>query len=682
MSARSLLTSIAVATCAVICLPILGSASATELPDGRVYEMVSPSEGRSEVYEPDIPTTEYSVIKTQEPFQASVDGNGVMYIATAGSEGNENLEFDGGNQYLARRSSGGVWTRANISPPAVPSVMFEGFSSDLSTGFLDSVEPLSAIAPGWGELARPGGSYDVLYSTNTAQVGEYAPAFTVKPPYREPYTFQTSEIGHIAQSGLAGRGNERTLAYAGASADSTHVLFEANDALTAGAEGGAASNYGQENNLYESVGGQLRLVNVLPDGSTKANATFGAPNTESINGQYASPDFSHVISTDGSKVFWTDLSTGHIYVRENGTSTVEISPAGRYWTATADGAKVFYTNGELYEDEVESGHTIDLTPGVAVRGVIGASEDGKYVYYVTAGFDLDLWHDGETIKIKTLSASDNGEVEPYGNQLFAGDWQPGFGNRTAEVTPDGHGVVFMSTEGVSGIGDVDVYSADENKLYCASCGSEGSKGILSLAYGNTYQERWISEDGDRVFFDSAEALVAQDANGRLDAYEWERPGSGSCKSSTGCIYLLSGGTSRDESYVADASASGDDVFIITRARLSTNDSFENYDLYDARVNGERPIAAPACTGTGCQGVPGAPPIFATPSSVTFEGVGNFTAPSPVMPAKHESKPKKKSKPKKRHKKPKRKYATKGSKSGRLASDVRASMRNSRKGGRR
>ena len=34
-------------------------------------------------------------------------------------------------------------------------------------------------------------------------------------------------------------------------------------------------------------------------------------------------------------------------------------------------------------------------------------------------------------------------------------------------------------------------------------------------------------------------------------------------------------------------------------------------------------AALACTGTGCQGVPPAPPIFATPSSVTFNGVGNF-----------------------------------------------------------
>jgi hypothetical protein len=52
------------------------------------------------------------------------------------------------------------------------------------------------------------------------------------------------------------------------------------------------------------------------------------------------------------------------------------------------------------------------------------------------------------------------------------------------------------------------------------------------------------------------------------------------------------------------------------------------DLYDVRINGGiGSVTPPQCTGTGCQGIPGAPPIFATPSSVTFEGVGNFPPPS-------------------------------------------------------
>ena len=90
-----------------------------------------------------------------------------------------------------------------------------------------------------------------------------------------------------------------------------------------------------------------------------------------------------------------------------------------------------------------------------------------------------------------------------------------------------------------------------------------------------------------------------------------------------CIYLLSGGTSPESAYMLDASTSGNDVFIITRAQLLPSDRNDNDDLYDARVGGVVPPPVTACSGSGCQGVPPAPPIFATPSSVTFSGVGNF-----------------------------------------------------------
>ena len=91
-------------------------------------------------------------------------------------------------------------------------------------------------------------------------------------------------------------------------------------------------------------------------------------------------------------------------------------------------------------------------------------------------------------------------------------------------------------------------------------------------------------------------------------------------------YLLSGGTSSEKSYLLDASATGDDVFIITQARLTPQDPGETYEVYDARVGAAQPLTQPACSGTGCQGLPSAPPPFATPSSVTFNGVGNFPPP--------------------------------------------------------
>jgi hypothetical protein len=116
---------------------------------------------------------------------------------------------------------------------------------------------------------------------------------------------------------------------------------------------------------------------------------------------------------------------------------------------------------------------------------------------------------------------------------------------------------------------------------------------------------------------------------------------------------LSGGTDRDQSFFLDASESGDDVFIDTRAKLVGSDEDDLFDVYDVRVDGYVPPAPPACTGTGCQGVPGAPPIFATPSSVTFEGVGNFAEPSQMSGSASKAKQKKPLRKKKSRSKKKR-----------------------------
>ena len=173
---------------------------------------------------------------------------------------------------------------------------------------------------------------------------------------------------------------------------------------------------------------------------------------------------------------------------------------------------------------------------------------------------------------------------------------------------------------------------DRIVLFCASCGSteEGASGYLPVSWNDTGLPQWVSEDGDRVFFDSGTPLVSQDTNGKQDVYEWEREGSGTCMDGSGvnggCVFLLSGGTSPSDSWLIGASESGNDVFVATRAQLAPEDQNETFDLYDVRVDGVKPISPPQCTGTGCQGVPAPPPTFATPPSVTFNGVGNFTPP--------------------------------------------------------
>jgi hypothetical protein len=654
-----------------------GVAGANTLPDGRIYEQVTPEEKYgSDVYQPlvtditsELGGTEYSeqqkaiearsTIETIFTFQAAADGDGIAFAAAPTVEGNQNQGKGGGNEYLARRSASG-WTDSVLSPEGAPSTLFQAFSPDLTKAFVNSVEPLSPTAPGFGEASETSGSYDVLYAVAT-ESNQYVPFFSTRPTYRSVNAFGTA--GPINMSGGGNNegargGYQGYLAFEGASADDSHLLFAANDALTEAsegrpaAEGGSSSTFETENNLYESVDGQLQLVNVLPDGTTHANAAFGG--VEEV-GKEKRNVLGRAISADGSRIFWTDLSTGHIYMREDGTRTVEISPQGTYQTATSDGASVLYTNGALYAYDVETGQSVDLTPGVIVEKVVGASENGEYVYYVTAAKELTLWHDGASHLVANVSPA------------------------LAEVTPDGHSIVFMVTEVPASVGQttarVEVYDAVTGALYCATCTSQGTLGMLPMTNNaNVYQPRWISADGSRVFFVTLEGLVPQDTNEVQDVYEWERPGSGECVESDGCVYLLSGGTSPAHSSFLDASESGNDVFIVTRASLVGSDEDDLFDVYDVGVRSPL-VASPACTGTGCQGVPNPTPIFATPSSVTFEGVGNFATPAKETKAK----PKAKKKPKK--KKPKKKKVKKKSKAKKSARKATGRKRSSSKGGR-
>ena len=119
MSARRLSIWAAAMVCAVVCQIFVGSASANELPDGRIYERVSSLwQYASEVYEPvlELEVNEYPVSQTELLFQAAANGNRVAYIGGPSVGGNELSGTNGGNQYLATRSPDGGWTQANISP--------------------------------------------------------------------------------------------------------------------------------------------------------------------------------------------------------------------------------------------------------------------------------------------------------------------------------------------------------------------------------------------------------------------------------------------------------------------------------------------------------------------------------------------------------------------------------------
>jgi hypothetical protein len=693
------------------------SGSTSVLPDNRVYELVSSATENVTV---NVVAGLHGVFEELEgdagcyiaQNRAAADGDAVAYAAEPATEGGNGSFSDGlCNQWVATRGPT-AWTASDVTPPGTDeSAEYSFFSSDLSVAIFNADFQASiAVSPAPPPPPPSCQYFPTMYSRSGD--GAYHAVVVASP-----VTPGKCGIPKLADS----------------SADDTHLVFSDGAALTVGAEPSPAE-YDESGNLYDLVDGSLHQVNVLPDGrpETASHAWLGGPPLE-VDGGAASPDFSNAISSDGSRIYWTSVEVeGNkyipkaLYLRENDTQpqspggectvsgdacTVQVdageakcvaeakctSGGGLFWTATADGSKVFFTDAnrltasstaepgepDLYEYEVATGLLTDLTVAGAghanVQSVIGASENGEYVYFAAEGvLASNTTADGETAQegkvnvyvlhggVTTFISSDSGGInegiEKFGSNFSSdeevSDLSRGPNERTAEVTPDGQEMVFESFKSLTGYDNkkgvvVYIYDASTGRISCVSCDPAGapqfsapSGSLLPVTDGSgdrlpAFMMRWMSASGSRVFFDTAQSLVPEDTNGLMDVYEWERAASGSeannsCSTSSesysevngGCVFLLSGGQSSDTSYFADADAEGNNVFFTSRGQLTPRAGDENMAMYDARVDGGFPELSTECTGTGCQGVPPAPPIFATPSSATFNGVGNFPPETP------------------------------------------------------
>ncbi len=633
-----------------VALLVMGwcSSSALSLPDSRVYELVSPAQKSGGVGSVLPLATLVASEQFGLPLQSSPSGEAVAYEGEDFYEPRLGSSLD---EYLSLRDPG-AWVTQNLTPgvPAESETtdhvnLDVGFSPDLSAGIISSEAPLAKAAPT---------GYANLYLARGASL---QPLLLEPPPHRTSTTF-----GHAGGRGVRLR-LLRSLLFAGgnngteAASAFSHLLFEANDSLTsATATAPAAIDGGElENNLYEWTAGSMRLVNVLPNGQTEPNASFGIDYGDEY-GNDPTPSLSHVISADGSRIFWTDENSsgpnnGNLYVREDGERTRLIASSAQFQTANTDGSRVFFTKAErLYEYDTTNGATTDLASS-GVQGIVGASQEGTYIYFVsqsrltdeggeTGQPNLYLTHEGETRFIATLLPSDNEIVGLRGSSPSEGDWYRTFAGRSAEVSPNGRYVAFMSEKDLTGYNNLDangsrhdseifLYDAANATLTCASCNVDGRSPTtntwLPSPVNGIYQQRYLDDFG-RLFFSTEDAVLPQDTDGTSDVYEYEN----------GHVYLISPGDANSEAVFADASESGDDVFFTTRQQLVPGDNDQNVDLYDARVDGwaeEPPL--PACSSEVCHEPALTPPSFEAPVSAAFTGPTNLPPPSskPVMKSK-------------------------------------------------
>jgi hypothetical protein len=751
---------------------------ASDLPDCRAYEMVSPLDK---------------------------EDNSVMEIgadASAPNAGEEPaIEYDSQGSfadpaatpyrdaYISRRGADG-WSTQNISPPFQPSKTITTFPFDesfftpnLSQGLLASQDyPLTSGSPG---------GYQYLYVADTGEgasassAGSYKLVSTVNPPQEEPYEGNLESGPHLFAQG--------------ASTDLSHVVFDESGALTPGAPAYPARN------VYEWAQGtgELSLVNVPPEGKSfegSGGANVGATTGE---GAPAREDLWHAVSANGSRVFFTAeeegiFPLGQLYVRENPMSpptdgsdcavsgdacTIEVSasqktngtgpkgtdpngycsfggatgsgctitPGGtprqaRYWGANAEGSKVFfssyaeltneaYTGPEdnepnLYEYNVETKQLTDLTidtegDGAALLGLVTASEDGSYVYFVAEGKlaqgatpgqpNLYLYHAGRTSFIATLAAATEQAGTRDGTERGGDsmDWQGdemesvypepdvGPGSHAVRVTPDGTRLAFGSELSLTGYDneratagqcesqgqtgrckEIFLYDAEADggagSVICASCDPSGARPVGEALFSqeeraelSLHQPRNLSANGDRLFFQSPDALVPHDSDGASgcprvdgayvcqDVYEWELPasaaeataGANSCTSSSpdfsavngGCTFPISDVAGDHEAFFLDADPSGGNVFIATADQLVPSDLDQKVDVYDVRVGGGFPVtpAPPVCANADSCKSPETPQpgVFGAPASATFAGPGNPSPAPPPPPAVVKPKPK-------------------------------------------
>jgi hypothetical protein len=368
------------------------------------------------------------------------------------------------------------------------------------------------------------------------------------------------------------------------------------------------------------------------------------------------------------------------------TYQVSLGAQARFWTAAVDGSKALFSEGgDLYEFDTEKalqGEESQTLIAHKAFGVLGASKDLSRVYFLSEEATVQEQAEGAIAGKPDLYLYEAGAGGGEPTYTFIGTLSQAdaFGSggtsrggpvnsepihHTALVSPDGTHLAFMSnsaglakvvadydnTDQASGEADAEVYRYDAatKRLACVSCNSTGARpagrdsgepaslwaaALLPTWENSLYATHALSEDGKRIFFESWEALVPTDTNGKADVYEWEEANTGDCgesspsfiKASGGCVSLISSGKSSSDSEFVDADPDGSNVFIRTAQSLLPQDQ-GLIDIYDAREGGGFAPAQESpgvCEGEACQGAP-SPPNDATSASSVFSGPGDLVA---------------------------------------------------------
>jgi hypothetical protein len=626
-------------------------------------------------------------------YQSSSDGEKITYSSATAFGDSISAPFT--SQYIATRKSRQEWSTHSVSPPrqgkSVSLIFglrldneYKLFSDDLCQAWLQhDTDPALAAGAVEGVIN--------LFSRDNCGIAadSYEALTTSEPPGLSPASKYWTEVQ-------------------GVSKDGAKTFFTASERLTEDAASGKPQLYVASEGALRLV---CVLPDGSPSGGS---CTAGTNNTDVNDGRENSTTgaVSENGSRIYWSLISGASGPGKLYLRQNPDQeqspieggectepekacTVAVSSGtARFWAAASDGSTAIYSVGEkLFE--YNAGEAASHPIAESVISVAGASKDTSRIYFAStklqSGADENSEGDSAVAGQPNLyfyEKDEEGGEDTFGfvATITSKDLNSPLNpiaeipvRRASRVSPDGLHLAFTSSASATGFDSTDresgeadsevfLYSAADDELDCVSCNPTGSRavgrnyeidgdpqGFWAAAYLPTwetqlYAPRALSDNGNRLFFNSYDALVPRDTNGMQDVYEWERSASAQgcvdvggelfVASAGGCLSLISSGQSPVDSQFADASPNGRDVFFKTAASLLPQDP-GLIDIYDAREFGglpTPPIPNPPCEGEACQSPP-PPPTEVTPSSTVFEGPGN------LVPAK----PKPTSCPKGKHK---------------------------------
>jgi hypothetical protein len=693
-----LMSSVAGAYATVAPEPVYSSARG--LPDGRVYEQVSP-------------TNKYGNYTDDALGYTTPDGESILYrgsgpLASSSTQGNPFTSI-----YVATHTNHG-WISRSALPIGAPGPQQNPEENrggpEASMYWWEPSPDLSHIAFSLHGPAYVGSPDEYGLADNFYLAG--------------PDPLSTPEW--LSRSNPAGGGAVYPV---GGSPDFSTFYFESSGLLGQSASG-----------FYEYRDGVLSDVGALPAGAVSSARALPA-NEEGgeVSGSPAELSGNNPVSADGSRAFFrraTETGATELYVHITATD-------GTGSSILVSGSALSGHGGEPAPDGVSPVPSTEWTTGASGDGggpstYMYASPDGDHVFFESEDRLTDAAPLGPGPKTYEFTV-DTGALEYLPNvvgTVITSDadgssflfedtsrspaevsrWKEGQGGGTvtpiaqlpvprggstcgiicvgpAHMSQGGTVAVFSTESPISGFNDVGDeeqlrgssetgtavgnvkeifrFESNNNKLSCISCPPRGQLPTGSAIISNldkfanqigvsggsgsfeVSDERNESSEDNRVFFDAPDSLVPQDITtsptlpilvrtGSVledegrDVYEWEG----------GTVYLISSGTSQQGSLLLDSSESGDDVFFTTTDGLTAGDTDGARDVYDARVprpgDNEPPSRVP-CEGEVCQGPASIPQLLGEPPSATFNGVGNVT---PARTAPRKATPKVKPKPKK------------------------------------